>query len=92
LSIDIVARGDTDPQAYGGYLKYALRWYIHAGDLISQREWEALRRTASEAKAKHWREDIMAESAAKVEKAYLLRAVSKAPAVAADADEEDKGD
>jgi hypothetical protein len=75
----IAQRGDTDPQAYGGYLEYALRWYVHADDLVSQNEWEALRQKAREAKAKHWREGIMAESAEKVEKAYLLRAVSSLP-------------
>lgn len=79
LHEQIRRRGDTDTHAYGGYLEYTLRWYVHAGDLIPPSQWEALRVMAQEATSKHRLDDVLLEARNKVERAYLLRAAISDP-------------
>jgi hypothetical protein len=72
-------RGDYDSYPYGGYLEYVTRWYVHAGKVISDSEWEALRKVAAEAVRKYELEEMIRESCQKVERAYLFRIVQNKP-------------
>ena len=51
------------------------RWYGHAGTIITDAEWEALRQVAKEAAKKYPLEDLIRDVRNKVERAYLMRFV-----------------
>jgi hypothetical protein len=58
-------------------LDYVLRWYVHAGDLISDKEWEAFAQIARQAARMFALDDAMLEKRDQVQRAYMMRAVSK---------------
>lgn len=72
-------RGDHDSYSYGGYLEYVTRWYVHAGRMITDNEWEALRKVAREAEKKYPLEEMIREVGQKVERAYMFRVVKEKP-------------
>jgi hypothetical protein len=72
-------RGDHDSYPYVAYLDYVTRWYVHAGKLISDNEWEAIRKVGKEAERKFPLEEMLREAIQKVERAYLFRIVREKP-------------
>ena len=75
LSELIQERGDIDSYPFNGYTEYVTRWYVHARDIVSDNEWEALRKTAELACAKYSLDDMARGNRQKVERAYLMRLV-----------------
>jgi hypothetical protein len=75
----ILNRGDYDSYAYGAYLEYVTRWYAHAGKIVTDNEWEALRRLATEATRKYPLEDAILQVQSKIERAYMFRIVKDKP-------------
>ncbi len=75
LKAQIRSRGDFDSYPYGAYMAYVLRWYVSAGRLIPDADWENLRRVGQEATKKYFRDDIIHSAANDIERAYLFRAV-----------------
>jgi len=77
LRDQIRTRGDFDSYPYGAFLAHVLRWYVAAGKLIPDNDWEDLRRVGHEAKAKYYRDEIIRSSVDNVERAYLMRVVRR---------------
>jgi hypothetical protein len=77
LKGQIRTRGDFDSYPYGAYLAHVLRWYVSAGKLIPDADWEDLRQVGREAKSKYFKDDIIRTAADEVERGYLMRAVRK---------------
>jgi tetratricopeptide (TPR) repeat protein len=71
----IQERGDIDSYSYNGYTEYIMRWYVHAGALVSNQEWESLRKIAQLATKKFARDEMARENRDKIERAYLMRLV-----------------
>lgn len=69
-------RGDTDAYPYTGYMDYVTRWYVAAGELVSNDEWDDLKKAAQLAAKKYPMEDMVLEGRNKVERAYLMRVVT----------------
>lgn len=69
----IHTHGDEDSYPYHAYLTHVCRWYERAGSLISQKDWEELRRVGTEAQKKYARDDMIRKAALEVERQYLLR-------------------
>jgi hypothetical protein len=72
-------QGDESSYPYHAYLTHVSRWYEVAGTLISQNEWEALRRISTEAKKTFPRDDMIHSAALLVERRYLQRVVVDKP-------------
>lgn len=75
LMEQIRGRGDYDAYPYHAYLTHVSRWYMHAGNLIPQEDWEALRKVGTEARAKHRMDDGIRAAADEVEFSYLRRLI-----------------
>ena len=71
----ILERGDIDSYPYNGYLEHVTRWYIHARELVSDQEWDELKKVAQLAAKKYPMNELVREARDKVERAYLLRFV-----------------
>ena len=71
----IQERGDTDSYSFNGYTEYVMRWYVHAGTIVSDKEWESLRALAKLATKKYPRDDMACNNRDKIERAYLMRVV-----------------
>jgi hypothetical protein len=69
----IQERGDVDSYPFNGYTEYVMRWYVHAGPVVCDKEWESLRAVAQLATKKYPRDDIALENRNKIERAYLMR-------------------
>lgn len=68
-------RGDIDSYPFNGYTEHVMRWYVHAGSAISDKEWEALRGVAKRAAATYPRDDMARDNRDKIERAYMMRVV-----------------
>jgi hypothetical protein len=79
LSDQIHSRGDEDSYPYHAYLTHVTRWYEKAGDLITQEQWEVLRKIGSEAKAKYRLDDGILAAQKNVEFIYMRRGLGRGP-------------
>ncbi len=73
LNEQIQNEGDYDSYPYHAYLVYVTRWYQKASTMISQKQWEDLRRVGNEARRKYPRDDMIRDAANEVERQYMLR-------------------
>ena len=71
----IYERGDIDSYPYTGYMNHVTRWYLHATGLISNAQWDDLKRLGQQAAKKYPLDDVVLESRDRVEHAYLLRLI-----------------
>ena len=51
--------------------------YVHAGDIISGPQWEALRGVATRAKELYAADEIISDAALRIERAYMMKAVHR---------------